>query len=108
MFDLILNNQKSQLQTDTMHQELVEIQNRVYSPLRFKYSQPAIEPESAEYCAYSFELNNFFVRFRVAKITPTKIGQFVTLWKRFKKGPIKPYDNTDSVDFFIINTRKIV
>jgi hypothetical protein len=105
MSDLILNNQKSQFQTDTMHQELVEIQNRVFTPLGFKCSQPVIEPESAEYCAYSFELNNFSVRFRVAKITPTKIGQFVTLWKRLKKGPIQPYDSTDSVDFFIINTR---
>ena len=42
----------------------------------------------------------------VSKITPTKIGQFVTLWKRFGKGPIQPYDISDSVDFFIINTRK--
>mgnify|MGYP000479275558 CR=1 FL=1 len=106
MSDLILNNQKSLLQTDTMHQELVEVSNRVYTPLGFKCSQPAIEPESAEYCAYSFELNNFSVRFRVAKITPTKIGQFVTVWKRLKKGPIQPYDSTDSLDFFIINTRK--
>lgn len=96
----------SKLQTDTIHQELIEIQNRVYTPLELKCSQPTIEPESAEYCAYSFELNNFSVRFRVAKITPTKIGQFVTLWKRLKKGSIQPYDSTDSLDFFIINTRK--
>lgn len=106
MSDLSLNNQKSQLQTDTIHQELVEVQNRVYFLLGFKCSQPAIEPESTDYCAYNFELNNFSVRFRVAKITPIKIGQFVTLWKRLKKGSIQPYDSTDSVDFVIINTRK--
>lgn len=105
MSDLIINNQKFPFQTDTMHQELVEIQNRIFTPLGFKCSHPARELESAEYCAYSFKLNDFFVRFRVAKITPTKIGQFVTLWKRLKKGPIQPYGSTDSVDFFIINTR---
>jgi hypothetical protein len=38
-----------------------------------------MEAESAEYGAYTFELNDLSVRFRVAKITPTKIGQFVTL-----------------------------
>ena len=89
-----------------MHQELVEIQNRVYIPLGFKWSHPTIEPESTDYCAYSFELNHFSVRFRVAKITPKKVGQFVTLWKRLKKGPIQPFDSTDSVDFVIVNTRK--
>src|SRR5258708_5952015 len=54
----------------------------------------------------SFNLNGFFIRFRVAKITPTKIGQFVTLWKRIGNGPTQPYDTSDTVDFFIISTRK--
>ena len=106
MPDVIYSNQKSWFQAGLMHEELGEIYNRVYNPLRFKCSQPVIEPESTDYCACSFELNIFSVRFRVAKITPTKIGQFVTLWKRIKKEPIQPYDSTDPVDFFIINTRK--
>jgi hypothetical protein len=41
----------------------------------------------------------------VAKITPTKIGQFVTFWKRSEKGPIEPYAVSDAIDFFIINTK---
>lgn len=105
MADLIHNNQKPWFQTDNIHQELIEVHNRIYNPLGFTCSQPVPEPESSDYCAYSFELNNFSVKFRVAKITPTKIGQFVTLWKRLKQGPIQPYDSTDPVDFFIINTR---
>ena len=55
---------------------------------------------------YTFELNGFSIRFRVAKITPTKIGQFVTLWKRLENGPIQPFDSSDPVDFFIISTRQ--
>jgi hypothetical protein len=46
------------------------------------------------------------VRFRVAKITPTKIGQFVTLWKRSGNSPIQPYDLSDPLDFFVVSTRK--
>ncbi|HAT1987761.1 TPA: MepB domain containing protein [Legionella pneumophila] len=88
------------------HKELKEVQNRVYDFLGFQYSPAIMDPESSEYGACDFELNNLSVKFRVAKITPTKIGQFVTLWKRLVKGPIQPYDSSDSVDFFIINTRK--
>ncbi|EKD72557.1 MAG: hypothetical protein ACD_45C00643G0006, partial [uncultured bacterium] len=40
------------------------------------------------------------------KITPTKVGQFVTLWKRINNGPIQPYDVSDPVDFFIVSARK--
>jgi hypothetical protein len=105
MTKLFLNNLEAHNQTDAMLQELIDVQNRVFTPLRFKYSEPVMELESAEYGAYSFKLNGFSVKFRVAKITPTKIGQFVTLWKRVEQGPIQPYDSTDPVDFFIINTR---
>lgn len=89
-----------------IHQALNEIQHRVYDSLGFQCSQPIMEPESSEYGACGFELNSLSIKFRVAKITPTKVGQFVTLWKRIQKGPIQPYDCSDSVDFFIINTRK--
>jgi len=44
--------------------------------------------KSVEYEACIFRLNDFFVRFGVSKITPTKIGQFVTLWKRTDNGRI--------------------
>lgn len=64
-----------------------------------------INDESAEYGACAFELNGRSVIFRVAKITPTKVGQFVTLWKRVGSGPIQPYDVTDSIDLIVINTR---
>lgn len=86
-------------------QELLVIQECVFKPNHFSYSQAQIEPESAEYSAAKFELNGFNVLFRVAKITPTKIGQFVTLWKRVGKGPIQPFDKSDAIDFFLIATR---
>ena len=38
---------------------------------------------------------------REAKITPTKIGQFVTLWKRSAAGPIQPFD-ADDFDLYVV------
>lgn len=78
---------------------------RVYRAGMFECSPPRREAESGDYGAYAFELNGLAVRFRVAKITPTKIGQFVTLWSRIGRGPIRPYDMADDLDFFVVSVR---
>ena len=64
------------------------------------------EDESQEYSAYRFLLNNKKICYREAKITPTKTGQFVTLWKRNESGIIEPFDYSDPIDFVIISVRK--
>ncbi|OOQ93201.1 MepB family protein [Bacillus cereus] len=89
-----------------IHSDLLATKDLVYSPCRFECSQPRIEAQNAEYGAYVFNLNALSIRFRVAKITPTKVGQFVTLWERSGDGPIQPYDISDSVDLFVISTRE--
>jgi len=57
------------------------------------------------YGACQFKINDLRIQFRVAKSTPKKTGQFVTLWKRLDSGPIQPYDIQDPIDLFIINVR---
>lgn len=89
-----------------MHNDFLATKDLVYDPCHFKCSQPVLEAESAEYGACAFKLNHLSIKFRVAKITPTKAGQFVTLWKRIGNGPIQPYDVSDSIDFFVVSTRK--
>lgn len=64
------------------------------------------EDESEEYSAYRFVLNGQKICYREAKITPTKTGQFVTLWKRNQTGIIAPFDYSDPIDFVIVNVRK--
>lgn len=64
------------------------------------------ENESQEYSACRFLLNNKSICYREAKITPTKTGQFVTLWKRNQIGTIEPFDYSDAIDFVIISVRK--
>ncbi|MFV5685553.1 MepB family protein [Flavobacterium sp. GB2R13] len=91
--------------TTAIPNTLLETKTLVFDPCGFELTNPLLEKESKEYSAYQFELNALKILFRVAKITPTKVGQFVTVWKRIGKGPIQPFDLSDNIDFFIINTR---
>ncbi|ETT85248.1 MepB family protein [Viridibacillus sp. FSL R5-0477] len=90
----------------TIHDNLIATRELVYNPCGFVFSHPKIEPQNAAYGAYVFKLNDLSIRFRVAKITPTKIGQFVTLWERVGDGSIQPYDLSDSIEFFVISVKK--
>ncbi|MCL2586774.1 MAG: MepB family protein [Firmicutes bacterium] len=45
--------------------------------------------------------NTEFTIFRKSKITPKKIGQFVTIYKR-TNGFNMPFDSTDNFDFIVI------
>jgi hypothetical protein len=92
--------------TNQSPNEFLYLQQLLSEGDTFKIRQLIIEPESTEYGACQFFLNNFKILFRTAKITPTKTGQFVTLWKRIEKGPIQPFDSSDSIDFFMISVRK--
>lgn len=78
--------------SDAIHRDLLDTKELVYSPCRFDCSKPIPEAQNAEYGAYVFNLNGLSIRFRAAKITPTKVGQFVTIWERSGDGPIQPYD----------------
>lgn len=68
----------------------------------FNFSQIEMEAESADYSASRFKVNGRSIICRQAKITPKKVGQFVTFWKREGKRPIQPFDITDQFDFFIV------
>lgn len=59
------------------------------------------EKESEEYKACRFLLNGKSVFYRESKITPKKIGQFVTFWKRGEK-EIEPFETIDDFDFLIV------
>ncbi|MFV8467273.1 MepB family protein [Flavobacterium sp. LB1P62] len=84
---------------------LLETKTLIFEPCGFELTNVVLEKESKDYSAYQFELNALKTLFRVAKTTPTKVGQFVTLWKRIVKGPIQPFDLSDDIDLFVINTR---
>lgn len=74
----------------------------IYKPLDLNCTRPISDDESKLYAAYDFSLNHLKIKFRVGKSTPTKIGHFVTLWKRIGKNPIQPYDAQDQIDLIVI------
>lgn len=77
----------------------------VYNKYGFEFSNFTKNLESAEYGACSFKLNGKLIQHRTSKITPTKTGQFVTIWKRNKFGITEPFDIIDELDFIIITSK---
>ena len=86
-----------------MNETLHQIKTEVFDTCAFKFSDFKTESESKEYHACKFVLNNLKIICRSSKTTPKKNGQFVTFWKRNKKGITEPYKETDQVDFYVIN-----
>ena len=69
------------------------------------FSKLSDELEGTEYNACQFKLNGKKIICRSAKITPKKMGQFVTFWKRNKKGITEPYNKTNQIDFYVIHVK---
>ncbi|WP_223621273.1 MepB family protein [Lysobacter sp. ESA13C] len=88
-----------------MHSDLIAAKALVYDPGQYELSEFRLEAESSEYAACTFRLDGASICFRAAKTTPVKVGQFVTLWKRIGAGPIRPFDSSDDVDFYIVSAR---
>lgn len=91
--------------THSIPADLLQIQE-MYSNHHLELSFLEKENESEEYSAYRFDIQNKKICYREAKITPTKTGQFVTLWKRNQTGIIEPFDDSDPIDFVMISVRK--
>ncbi|VAW10330.1 hypothetical protein MNBD_BACTEROID03-1593 [hydrothermal vent metagenome] len=88
-----------------MDNNLNIIKTKIYDKCELKISDFKTEAESKEYDACRFKLNGLSIISRNAKITPKKVGQFVTFWKRSGNGSIEPLNETDRVDFYVVNIR---
>lgn len=86
-----------------MNTTLNNLKTIIYDQICFSFSALEMEVESKEYEACRYQLNDFQIISRTAKITPTKAGQFVTFWKRHKNGPIEPFQENDKFDFLLVN-----
>ncbi|QDH80734.1 MepB family protein [Echinicola soli] len=88
-----------------MDSNLNQINTEIYKKCGLNISGIHLEKESKEYNACRFELNGQKIISRNAKITPKKVGQFVTFWKRNENGPIEPLEENDQIDFYVVNVR---
>lgn len=92
--------------TDTsLYSDIQHVQERLYDKCGFRLTNLHLNSESTAYGACSFELNGYAVEHRISKITPTKTGQFVTIWKRNKNGITEPFDISDHIDFIVITSK---
>lgn len=89
-----------------IHDDFYEIKALVFDKCNFNISAACPEKESREYGACNFQLNGKKIKFRVAKTTPTKSGQFVAIWKRNESGITQPFDIEDDFDFMVITVRR--
>jgi hypothetical protein len=88
-----------------MIKEIQAIQNSVFSKLDCSITNLSKDLECEEYFGYNFQLNTFSIKFRKAKITPKKVGQFVTLWKRNPETlETEPFTQQDHFNFYIVST----
>ncbi len=88
-----------------MNNNLSQINTEVYNKCGLEISDFTLDTESKEYNACRFRLNGKHIICRNAKVTPKKVGQFVTFWKRNGSGPIEPFHHTYNIDFFVVNIK---
>jgi len=92
--------------TKYMNEYLTLTKISVFEKCGLTITEFKAENESKEYAACRFKLNGLKVVCRKSKITPKKVGQFVTFWKRNKNGITEPLDETDLIDFYVINVKE--
>ncbi|KAB7672045.1 MepB family protein [Bacillus sp. B1-b2] len=83
---------------------LTYVNENVYKPNQLVIHSIREEVQNADYGAGIFQLNSKSVRFRVAKITPNKNGQFVSFWEKDENNKNQPYTYDHATDLLVINT----
>lgn len=85
--------------------DLFHIKEILFDTCGLKICSFQSDLESQEYSACSFKLNGKNITFRTSKVTPKKIGQFVTVWRRNEKGITQPFVKSDALDYILISSR---
>lgn len=89
-----------------MNEELQKLENLLLAHLPYTISERNEEKEAQEYFGCNFQMDNQHFKFRKAKITPKKVGQFVTLWKRNANRETEPFGALDQLDYCIVVTEE--
>ena len=82
------------------------INEKIYKPNGIAISSIQEEKQNAKYGAGIFKVSSTSVRFRVANITPTKIGQFVAIWEKDDNNKNQPYKYSAAPDLLVVTVFK--
>ncbi|MEK0316994.1 MepB family protein [Cohnella sp. 56] len=86
------------------YRALDELNALIYGPNRLTPREVREEVHNSAYGAGVFRLNARSVRFRVAKITPNKLGQFAAIWEKDGHGNNAPFSQDTAADLLVIHT----
>lgn len=86
------------------YKTLTYVNEIFYQPNHLTIKNIQDENQNSDYGAGIFQLHSKTVRFRVAKTTPTKIGQFVAFWEKDENNKNQAFSYEDATDLLIINT----
>lgn len=78
------------------------LNNIVYKPNDLIITNLKEERQNSEYAGALFHLNNKTIRFRVSKITPNKIGQFVSFWEKNENMQNQAFSYDAAPDLLVI------
>lgn len=91
----------------SLFQKTLENMNKtIYEPNSLSVQCIQEEKQNSEYGAGVFRLSSKTIRFRVAKITPKKIGQFVAAWDKDSNNKNRPFSFEKAPDFLVVVTFK--
>ncbi len=85
---------------------LNDVNKMIYEPNGLIVKSVQEEQQNSKYGAGSFRLASRTVRYRVANITPTKVGQFVACWEKDENNKNQPYSYEEAPDLLVITCFK--
>ncbi|MFB8003648.1 MepB family protein [Nocardia sp. NPDC056000] len=88
-----------------VHPDVVQACN-LFDCMGVEFSAAVPEATNAEYGACAADVGCGTVRFRVGKVTPTKVGLFVAVWRRVGDGSTEPFAAEDGTDVLVVTVRE--
>jgi len=71
-----------------------------------QYSPAMPEADNHEYGAAVASRGQELIRFRVGKLTPTKVGLFVAVWRRAQDGSTEPFPAEEGIGLLVVTARE--
>lgn len=85
---------------------ITQLTEQLYTPYNMVLTAICEEPQNAAYGAGTFQIASKTVRFRVAKQTPKKTGQFVAFWEKDCHNKNQAFAYEEAPDLLVITTFK--
>ncbi|MEQ7805617.1 mep operon protein MepB [Priestia megaterium] len=86
------------------YEALTYVNENFYKPNHFAIKAIREEAQNSDYGAGIFQLNSKSIRFRVAKTTSNKVGQFVSFWEKDAAHKNQAFSYGKATDLLVINT----